>query len=52
MIIPVGPENGSQEIYLIDKSEDGKTVTKQSIMGVRYVPLTNKQHQLNQVFVT
>ena len=47
MIIPVGPENGSQEIYLIDKSEDGKTVTKQSIMGVRYVPLTNKQHQLN-----
>ena len=47
MIIPVGPEHGAQEIYLIDKSEDGETLTKQSIMSVRYVPLTNKKHQLN-----
>ena len=48
MIIPVGPENGAQEIYLIDKDADGKTLTQQSVMGVRYVPLTNKDHQMSR----
>ena len=47
-IIPVGPENGAQEIYLIDKDADGKTLTQQSVMGVRYVPLTNKDHQMSR----
>ena len=48
MVIPVGPENGAQEIYLIDKGADGKTLKQQSVMGVRYVPLTNKDHQMSR----
>ena len=47
MVIPVGPENGSQEIYLVDKDNNGK-VTQKSILGVRYVPLTTKTHQLSR----
>lgn len=39
LFIPV-EENGSQHIYVIDKSADG-TVTKKREMGVRYVPLTD-----------
>lgn len=30
----------------VDKAADGKTVTTKEIMGVRYVPLTSKAHQL------
>ena len=47
MVIPVGPENGSQEIYLVDKDNGGK-VTQRYILGVRYVPLTTKTHQLSR----
>ncbi|EGP83663.1 uncharacterized protein MYCGRDRAFT_76721 [Zymoseptoria tritici IPO323] len=39
LFIPV-EENGSQHIYVIDKSADG-TVTKKREIGVRYVPLTD-----------
>ena len=47
MIIPVGPESGSQHLYQIDKGMDGK-VMKKSMMGVRYVPLCTKPHQLSR----
>ena len=44
IIIPVGPEGGDQYLEQIDKSAGGK-VTRTKLMGVRYVPLTDKEHQ-------
>ena len=44
LIIPVGPENGDQNLEQIDKMENG-TVKRSVLMGVRYVPLTDKDHQ-------
>lgn len=38
MIIPEGPEGGSQSLNQIDKSLDGE-VTRTMLMGVNYVPL-------------
>lgn len=46
-MIPVGPDGGSQYIYLITKSQDGKTINKERTLGVRYVPLTSAKQQLN-----
>ena len=45
LIVPVGPEGGNQYLEQHDKKEDG-TVSVQRLMGVRYVPLTSKEHQL------
>lgn len=39
MVIPVGPEHGTQVMKIVDKREDG-TLTSQDLMAVRYVPLT------------
>ena len=40
MIIPVGPENQVQELYLLEK-RDGK-IEQRSILPVRFVPMTGK----------
>jgi len=40
LIIPIGPQSGTQYLYQIDKLSDGKVETK-TITGVRYVPLVN-----------
>ena len=47
MFIPVGKVNEDQWIYLVDKDENGK-INKQKIMCVSYVPLTDKEVQLNR----
>ena len=46
MFIPVGPKNGDQRIYLVDKDSDGK-VTYKSILSVCYGMLTDVESQLN-----
>ena len=40
IFIPVAESAYDQNIYIIDKKEDG-SVTKKKDMGVRYVPLTD-----------
>lgn len=39
MIVPIGPENGIQELVQVDKREGKIEVT--NLMGVRYVPLVH-----------
>ncbi|XP_014216085.1 protein-L-isoaspartate(D-aspartate) O-methyltransferase isoform X2 [Copidosoma floridanum] len=46
MIIPIG-SSGDQMLYQIDKTIDG-TIHKQSLMGVIYVPLTDKEYQISK----
>jgi len=46
MIIPVGPENGNQHLIQVDKDLENK-VTMMKLTGVRFVPLTSKDHQLD-----
>ncbi|XP_033097139.1 protein-L-isoaspartate(D-aspartate) O-methyltransferase-like isoform X2 [Anneissia japonica] len=44
MIVPVGPQGGSQNLEQYDKLPDG-SITKKQLMGVVYVPLTSKEKQ-------
>ena len=42
MIIPIGPEDDRQELYLIERISEGRGAedfSVKSLMGVRYVPL-------------
>ncbi len=44
IIIPVGQESGEQYLEQVDKAADG-SIKRQKLMGVRYVPLTDKEKQ-------
>ena len=43
----MGPQGGNQELVQIDKLTTGE-VTKTRLMGVIYVPLTDKKKQWNE----
>ncbi|KAM3594763.1 uncharacterized protein V6R79_013877 [Siganus canaliculatus] len=44
LILPVGPEGGNQVLEQYDRQNDG-TFVKKALMGVIYVPLTDKRRQ-------
>lgn len=44
LILPVGPDGGSQVLEQYDRQSDG-TFVKKALMGVVYVPLTDKRRQ-------
>ena len=45
MFIPVGEENETQWLSIVDKDFSGK-VTQEKVMGICYVPLTTPEKQL------
>jgi len=47
MIIPVGPDGGTQFLTQIDKDMVGRIHSKQ-LMGVMYVPLTDRSKQIEK----
>ncbi|XP_077395560.1 l-isoaspartyl protein carboxyl methyltransferase, like isoform X2 [Festucalex cinctus] len=44
LVLPVGPDGGSQVLEQYDRQSDG-TFVKRALMGVVYVPLTDKRRQ-------
>ncbi|KAI8799614.1 protein-L-isoaspartate O-methyltransferase 1 [Cladochytrium replicatum] len=43
LVCPIGPPDGDQALYLVDKYADG-SIHKTELMGVRYVPLSGVEH--------
>lgn len=47
MLIPVGAAHSDQRFLQVDKDNKGK-ITVNDLMGVIYVPLTNKENQIGR----
>jgi protein-L-isoaspartate(D-aspartate) O-methyltransferase len=45
MVLPVGPEGGEQSLDMVERDGQG-AVSRKRLMGVVYVPLCAKDHQL------
>ena len=45
LVIPVGEDGGDQTLELIEKKVGGQ-LTRRTVTGVRYVPLTSAEKQL------
>jgi len=43
MVIPVGPERGVQDLYLLEKHEG--TISQSAVLPVRFVPMTGEAEQ-------
>ncbi|KAG7465610.1 hypothetical protein MATL_G00155360 [Megalops atlanticus] len=44
LVLPVGPEGSTQVLEQYDRQSDG-TFSRKALMGVIYIPLTDRQHQ-------
>ena len=47
LVIPVGAENDEQYLEVIEKRPGGE-IQRRIVTGVRYVPLTSKEHQMRR----
>ena len=45
LLMPVGPHGGNQSLEQYDKLPNG-SITKTKLMGVMFVPLTDKEKQV------
>jgi len=50
MVIPVEEENGEQIFRKYTKSKDGKEITSEDLVAVRYVPLTSAEKQIKNAW--
>ena len=50
MILPIGPDGGNQVFTQVDKLTNGK-INITELMGVMYVPLTDKDHQIKRWWI-
>ena len=48
LVIPVGEENDDQWLEVIEKQKGGE-LKRRVVTGVRYVPLTSRDHQMRRV---
>lgn len=47
LVVPVGVEDGAQQLVVVDRMMDG-SLDQHSAMGVLYVPLTSKERQMQR----
>jgi protein-L-isoaspartate(D-aspartate) O-methyltransferase len=47
LVIPLGSQHGAQTLYLMEKQPDG-TVTRRSVLAVRFVPLTGSEKRIER----